>query len=183
MDNNLKYLFIFIFILIWMFAIIIGYKKGKQKAEISSTKYEIVFETDRNDEEKSSLRLNLLEPKPILFKTPEEAFEPQNYSVKINNIEENFNIIDEKGNLLKGSQSEELSLGLFSLNIFDNDIKKEESLQEAIKFEVEEDTKEEHYKGMPEEGDIMRTPMKPMKSRVTNAGKKVKDPAAVIYTN
>lgn len=177
MDKNLKNLLVFLFIIICVFAIIIGYKKGKKRALIYKSSDDIIMQSQNLQENQNSSEI--LSPKPILFKVAKESLKPYNYSIKLQNIEEKFSIIDEKGNLFRGSQSEQLSFNLFSLNVLDNDIKKEDTLQKAIKFDIEKSPKEEHYKGMVEADDFKE------KEKVSPSLKKekLKSPKPLIYTN
>ncbi len=177
MDKNLKILLIFLFILVCMFAIIIGYKKGKKRALIYKSSDVIIMQSQNLQENQN--KAEILSPKPILFKVVKESLRPYNYSIKLQNIEEKFSIIDEKGNLFKGSQSDQLFFNLFSLNVLDNDIKKEDILQKAIKFNIEKSQEEEHYKGMVDADDFKE------KEKVSPSLKKkdIKSPKHLIYTN
>ncbi len=179
MDKNIKNLLIFLFCVIWIIAIIIGYNKGKKNANRDRSSDNAFSIAGTSDMEKNFD--SLLPPKPILFKINDEVFEPYTYKIKIDNIDEKLSIIDEKGNVVEGSQSDKLAFNAFSFNIMDKDIKKEDALKKMIKFDIEKDVQEEHYKGMLDEFDI-KDDVK--KNKKENKGSdNIKDPEHLIYTN
>lgn len=178
MDKNLKYLFIFIFVVVWIVAVIIGYNKGKKNRGQRVVSEGIIH---LNKEFSSAyIDKKLLQPKPILFKLDQQVFEPVDYSLKIENMEEKLTIIDEKGNELKPSQSDRMSFDSFTLNILDHDLIKEESLKKAIRFSIEKEPDEEHYRGMAELGDENNDIETKKQSAETNL---LKNPEHQIFTN
>lgn len=200
MSKNLKYLLGFLFFIIWVIAIIIGYNKGK-KATFQNTTSDSIVTLDKelpsvSDEKK------LLAPKPLLFKLDQQIFKPFDYSIKIGYMAEDITIIDEKGNRLKPSQSDKMALDLFTINIMDHDLREEESLKKAIQFPIEKGAEEEYYRGMVEESDKenkMEFKKEPSQEQNregfqgynkegTNTGKlksseRLKSPGYQIYTN
>ncbi len=178
MDKILKYLFISLFVIILVIAVIIGFNKGKKKRR----QIIISGEAIQLDKRLSSALKDkkLLQPKPILFKLSQQVFEPFNYSLKIENMEDKLTIIDEKGDELKPDQSDRLTFDSFALNILDHDIRKEESLKKAIRFTIEKAPDEEYYKGMAEPGD--ENTGTEIKSRIAETNP-LKNPEHQIFTN
>ena len=178
MEKNLKYLLIFVFIIFWVIAIIIGYKKGK-KNRTQRYVSENIIHLDKNLSS-VPVKEKLLQPKPILFKLNPQVFEPYDYSLKIDNMKEKLTIINEKGDEVKPSQSDKMVFDSFTLNILDHDLRKEESLKKVIQFPIEKGPEEEFYKGMVEPKD--ETTNMEMKEQIAQTNL-LKKPEHLIYTN
>ena len=169
MDKKSLYAVLMIlFFIMWIGGIIIGYKKGKKKAE----KGRIYLQHKKIYQMGISIntKKKIMESYPVLYESEKEVFIPVKYNLKLN-IEERFSIIDEKGNPIQ-SKTISLDTRAFVYNIIDTDIKTSEELKKLIKFKDEdENLKEEFYKGIPEEFEE------------DNFNKKIKDPNYEIHTN
>ncbi len=169
MDKNKKKLLWGLFIAVWGIGVVIAFFSGK-KSNLEN--YNVIM---RPDERSAS---PLLEPVPLLFKLDRGTLELYKYSMKMGR-EVDLTIIDEKGNPLNPSQSDRIAFDFFSLNVLDHDLRDEESLKKSVKFLIEKDQKEEHYRGMVEEDDEDQGsgPVDMEK------GAELKDPKPQIYTN
>ncbi len=151
MDKRTKIILWVLFVIIWSIAVIIGLKKGSLKNTASDTG-DIIY--TGNGVSSAEEGAELLQPKPLLFQLDQRTFEPFKYSMKINSMGENLTIINQKGKDLDPSQSDRIAFSFFSLGVLDHDLRDEDSLKEAVKFSIEKEPDEEHYRGMVEPGDI-----------------------------
>lgn len=151
MDKRIKIILWVLFVIIWIIAVIIGWKKASLE-NIASDPGNIIY--TENGVSSAEEGAELLQPKPLLFQLDQRTFEPFKYSMKINSMGENLTIINQKGNQLEPSQSDRIAFSFFSLGVLDHDLRDEDSLKKAVKFPIEKEPDEEHYRGMVEPGDI-----------------------------
>jgi len=151
-DNIKKILGLFFFFIL-IIGIIFGYRYGKKLASKNShflNEENIYFENDIKKGKENRLMARLLQPLPEIFEFKEKSFGPLYYPLKVYNINEKMDIINEKGEKVSSLQSEKLTFNIFALNLLDSDLKKENELQKIVKFKIEPEPEAEYYPGIVE---------------------------------
>ncbi len=147
MDKKIIYiLLVFLFLVLWIGGIIIGYKKGKKSYNYKITKdreYEFLY-----DKERRGGIVHIIEAYPLIISLQPASLEPHLYTYKVN-IKDNLNIINEKGEIINNKLSSKYNY--FNYKIIDDDLKnKVENKYKKSNINNEESINTnnvEHYKG------------------------------------
>ncbi len=147
MDKKIIYiLLVFLFLVLWIGGIIIGYKKGKKSYNYKITKdreYEFLY-----DKERRGGIVHIIEAHPLIISLQPTSLEPHLYTYKIN-MKDNLNIINEKGEIINNKLSTKYNY--FTYKIIDDDLKnKVENKYKKSNINNEESINTnnvEHYKG------------------------------------
>lgn len=169
--KHIKALALLLFLIIWITAIIIGYRKGKEIARQKQmpSKYIPVL-SEKIKQSKDTY--NIMAAKPKIFEITQKEFTPVNYVYRIS-MKGKLKIIDEAGNVIKSTSGKEMLYNLFVYNIIDTDLKSEEELKEKVKFKLEPQLQEEYYPGITEETEMEQK----------TAEIELKEPKGMIKTN
>ncbi|MBN1898460.1 MAG: hypothetical protein JW827_06755 [Spirochaetes bacterium] len=168
-NKSVLALLVFLFILIWIIAIFIGYQKGKKIAKDDARTLYESYDLEEKKDSSDILQKSIMKAIPLPFEPSFERFTPVDYIYRIS-MKDRLKIIDEEGNVIKSSSPAADFYNLFAYRIIDTDIKTEDELKEKVKFQLEAQAEEEYYPGIMEE---------PMAESVSN----IKKGPAVLQTN